>query len=291
MRIIQKLKNIINLMRIRQWYKNLVIFLPIFFSKNLFNFKSFSFSFIGFIALCFMSSTNYIINDLIDYEKDKKHPEKKHRVLASKKISKKFAKLLVIIFFSLSIYFSFFINNLFFVFPTLLFLSTLTYSLFAKNVPLIDLQFIALNFIIRTVSGMNAINVGSSPWLLVMVYLLALFLGLSKRLSDKKILGKNPEKHKKVYAFYTEDLLKNYITIITAMLLSTYSFYTFLASTSNNLMMLTIPIVVFILQRYLHLVLSNHKAGRNTELILFDKYIVCGVLFWLLICFISFYLA
>ncbi len=285
-----RLKDLLSLMRVKQWYKNLVIFLPLIFSKQLFNANSVVLSVLGFFSLCLISSMNYVLNDLLDYEKDKVHPEKKHRVLVSGRISLRAARILVILLFISSISFSFLINEVFFVWPLLLFFSTLLYSIKVKKVPFLDLQFISLNFIIRTISGMHAVSVGSSPWLLVMVYLLALLLGISKRLSDLRVLGENAIKHKSVYAVYSEELLKNLLVIVIAMILSTYCFYTFLAETTNNVMMLTIPVVVFILQRYLYLVLSNHKAGRNAELILFDAYIVISVILWLLISIISFYL-
>jgi 4-hydroxybenzoate polyprenyltransferase len=227
------------LLRMQQWYKNFVIFLPLIFSNNLFEPILFLEVFLGFIALCFISSTNYIINDIIDVEKDKLHPRKKKRPIASGAVGKGFAVFMAVLLFVSSMIISFFLEPLFIAWPLTLFISTQIYSKWLKNIPIVDIHMIALNFIIRTTAGSVAIGVLTSPWLFLLAFLLALYLALGKRTSELATLGKKAPKFKKVFNFYTKELLESLTLIVVAALISAYSFYTFLAR-PDGYMMVTI---------------------------------------------------
>jgi 4-hydroxybenzoate polyprenyltransferase len=270
----------LKLMRAHQWYKNLVIFIPLVFSKNLFNIGFIFIELLGFLALCLMSSCNYIINDIIDAEKDKLHPKKKNRPIASGAVSKRAAALVAVILFAGSITISYYISLLFILWPLMLFFSTQIYSFKLKNVAIVDIHMIAFNFMIRTTAGSVAINVQTSVWLFLLAFLLALFLALSKRSSELMKLGKKAAEHKPVFKFYTEGLLNSLTNIVMAMMLSSYAFYTFLANTTNDIMMFTIPIVTFILFRFLLLVKSGSDIGGSVDMIIYYKPILAGVIAW-----------
>lgn len=273
----------LKLMRAHQWYKNLVIFIPLIFSKNLFNTGFLSIEILGFIALCLMSSCNYIINDIVDADKDKLHPKKKKRPIASGEVGKSTAGVLAFLLFTCSIIISYSINLLFLLWPLMLFFSTQLYSFKLKDFVIIDIHMIAINFMIRTTAGSVAINVETSVWLFLLAFLLALFLALSKRSSELAKLGTQAAKHKRVFKFYTKELLDSFTNIVLAVLLSSYAFYTFLAGTTNDYMMFTLPVVTFILFRFLLLSKSGREVGGSVDLIIYDKPILGGILVWTLI--------
>lgn len=279
----------LRLLRVTQWYKNLVIFIPLVFAEKLFVPELFIMEIIGFLALCFVSSSNYIINDIMDAEKDKLHSYKKNRPIASGKISKGTAWVISITLFAASLIISFSINWLFLLWPIMLFISTQIYSWKLKNVPILDIHMIALNFLIRTTAGSVAIGVQTSVWLFLLAFLLAIFLALGKRRVELSNLGKKAEKHRPVFKFYTKDLLDSLINIVIAVLLASYAFYTFLANTANDMMMITIPIATFILFRYLFLIKSDSRIANRTELIIYDKQLTIGIIVWTLVSVYIFY--
>jgi len=161
MRLIQYLK----LARIPQWYKNLVIFLPIFFTGNMFNMAIIEMTLLGFLSLSFISSANYIINDIVDIKKDKVHPEKSKRPLAAGKVRIFEAIILALIFIAASVFIGISLGIYFLIFIIALFLLTFAYSLFLKNEPIIDILVISINFVLRAISGVFIIKVFISPWL------------------------------------------------------------------------------------------------------------------------------
>jgi len=280
----------LKLLRVQQWYKNLVIFIPLIFSRNLFNLNLFLIELLGFLALCLMSSCNYIINDVLDAEKDRLHPEKKNRPIASGAVKKDTAAIIATVLFVASLMVSYYINWLFILWPLALFVSTQLYSWKLKDIPIIDIHMIALNFIIRTTAGSIAISVETSTWLFLLAFLLAIFLALGKRWVELATLGKKAASHRHVFNFYNEELLNSFINIILAMLLASYAFYTFLANTPNDLMMLTIPIATFILFRYLFLIKSNHKIAERIELLVYDRQLLAGIIIWAFISILVFYI-
>ena len=288
------MKYIIKLMRIRQWYKNLVIFLPLIFAKQIFHMDSFLFTFIGFFALSLMTSTNYIINDIIDRKIDRQHPEKKDRPIASGKIKVWQGILIAILLFIASIGLSLVLSLPFLGFSLLLFLSTLFYSLFFKNEPFLDIIIIAINFVIRAVSGAFVISTGLkpyvtiSPWLILCPFFLSLFLSSAKREGDLMFLGKKAEMHRKVLNTYNKDLTRALMIISTTLLIITYSLYVFFSEFPG--LLISLPVALYIIFRYFYLVESGSVIARQTEKIYQDKKIVLAIILWIIVVFISIYL-
>ena len=147
------MSTIINILRIRQWYKNIVIFLPIIFAIQFTNTSLLVSTFIGFFALCFISSANYIINDIIDRNRDRIHPEKKNRPIASGRVSIANAIILCIIMLFFGFYLGSTLSLMFIVLEISLFILTTLYSLFLKNEPFVDVLIISINFTIRAIAG------------------------------------------------------------------------------------------------------------------------------------------
>ncbi len=287
------IKNLIDLIRVKQWYKNLIIFLPLVFAENLFNVRYFLLTVIGFISLCAVSSSYYIINDIIDREKDKKHPEKKLRPIASGKIKIWQAIILAIVSFvvaivlaiNLSFYFTYFVLGLF--------LLTMLYSFFLKNEPFLDILVIAINFVIRAVSGAFVFLIDKkpyvivSPWLILCPFFLSIFLSVGKRESDLKFLGEEAASHRKVLNIYNKDLTRALMLIATTLLIITYSLYVFFSE--FKLLLLTLPVALYIIFRYFYLIESGSKIARHTELIYKDKRIVIAILIMIVIIYFAIY--
>ena len=272
---------LIEILRPHQWYKNLLIFIPLIFSLNFKNVELYPIVLTGFVLLCCISGVNYIINDIKDIESDKKHPEKGNRPLPSDRISKRQAMTYAIFLFIISISVSFYLNTLFGVSVLALFLTVLTYTIYLKNIVFVDVITISTDFVIRAVAGCLIISEIISPWLILCAFLLALFLALCKRKGDLEQLGdENAAEHKEIFNYYTPELLTITITSMSSVLILSYAMYCFLASESN-LMMVTIPIAIFLIFRYLYLVYSHSSVARSPEKVFLDKQMIIGMIIWL----------
>lgn len=294
-----KLSGYIKLLRPQQYYKNLLVFLGIIFSGELFKLDLYIPLVLGFFVLSFISSINYIINDWRDIEADKMHPEKKFRPLASGDVSKGEAVALICLLIIVSFFLIIILptsSNFKFLFILILlaiFFTSQFYSLLFKNMAFYDVIFISLNYVWRALAGVVIIGVNLSPWLFVLGFLFAMFLALSKRKGDLFLLKENASKHKKVFEVYTNQILDYYILIVSGTFLVSYAIYvvdsvidfnrnSINASTFQNpykfqnpyVMLLTLPIVTIIVMRLLYLEISGSDKMRKAELLLFDKEIL-----------------
>ena len=253
------------MIRINQWYKNLVIFLAIFFSGNILNINMLLTTFKGFLALSLISSSNYIINDIFDKNTDKIHPEKKFRYIASGKISISKAILISLTLFALSIIIS---PNTNFTYAILiLFCSTFIYTLFLKHLLFFDIFTIAFNFVIRAISGALIIQVWISPFLILCPLFLSIFLSAGKRYSDLLLTKKSK---------YKKTVLKNIVILSFFSLLITFLIYCVLV---NPLLLLTLPIASYSLFYYLKLILQGSIIARHPEKLFNTKFILYILLF------------
>ncbi|MEE9377626.1 MAG: UbiA prenyltransferase family protein [Candidatus Lokiarchaeia archaeon] len=305
-----KIKNIFHLLRVRQYYKNTLIFVGIFFSQRLFDISLYFHIFIGFILLCCASSFNYIINDIRDIESDKLHPEKlKKKPLASGALSLHFAIFLLIILAGLMILFPIFIMILFpiFIIPNIAFsfmilliiVTGQLYNYIFKNYVFIDILILSTGYLWRALAGCMIIEEYVSPWLLLAIFEIAIFLSIAKRKGDLIILGKDTAiEHKKVYDQYSQKLLDQFYVIVAGSLFLTYSLYLInrfkldepgFPSIFEYLSILTIPIALYILMRYMYLTSAKPEIARNTEKAFLDKGIIIAALILMIILFFSFY--
>lgn len=283
------LKQLMALIRVKQWYKNLIVFFPLFFSANLLNFRSLSLTLIGFFCLSLISSSAYVINDITDIHKDRHHPKKKSRLIASGKVKVFPALFISIALFVIAIFIGSLLEGAFFWFLVALFLNINLYTFIFKSIAIWDVIVLGFDFVIRALAGIFLINAPMSAWLILFVFLLAIFLAISKRLYDLKIIGDKATKHKEVYKVYNEKFLEQLSASILILLLFSYILYTFLAYETYH-MMITIPFVVYLIFRYLYFVSINHPAVGKTEKIFRDKGMVSGIALWALSCFIVLYL-
>ncbi len=271
----------LQLLRIRQWYKNLVVFLPLLFVGMLFESNALRDTLIGFLILSFVSSANYILNDIIDLQADKKHPEKRLRPLASGTIGIGSAIGVFILLLAVAItsaqlfsaYFSYAIAGLF--------ISTLLYSLFLKNEPFVDILLISINFVLRAVSGTFIINVAVSPWLILCPFFLALFLATGKRIADNQFLGKKAALHKPVLQYYSKEISSVLLTITATCTILCYSLYAFL--NNKGKLIFTLPFAVYVILRYTYLINSGSEISRHPEKAYKDIRLVASILAWIVL--------
>jgi 4-hydroxybenzoate polyprenyltransferase len=298
-----KIISILHLLRIRQYYKNVLVFVGIFFSQGIFESSLFEYVnlLIGFIILCCTSSINYIINDIMDIKKDRKHPEKlQKKPIASGEVSVASAFLFLIILVGLIILFIvFFIPNIAFISMVIMIIVTgQLYNYLLKNIAFIDIIILSTGYLWRALAGCAIIEVYISAWLFLAIFEVALFLSIAKRKGDLMLLGKEKAlEHKKVYDQYSIDLLDRFHLMVASTLFMTYSLYLILTfnltepgtATYEYLVILTIPISLYIIMRYMYLTSSKPEIARSTEKAFLDKGILIAGLILLIILISAFY--
>ena len=271
------LKELLITMRPHQWYKNLVLFVSIIFSLNIQNLQMWSIATSAFFIFCLISGGEYIINDIIDREKDRNHPKKQKRPIASGMLKLNHALLFAIILIITGLIASYFINIQFMILSISYILLILLYSLILKHIIIVDMLVISIGFVIRAIAGGVAINVFISPWLIVCTFLVALFLAIAKRRHEVVLLGDEGKNHRKILSDYSTMVLDQMMSIATAALIISYSMYTFLSN--NYYMMLTIPFAIYGIFRYLLLVhLSNF--GGEAEMLFKDRGMQICIALW-----------
>ena len=267
----------LELLRVKQYYKNLIIFLALIFLGKEITLETIILTFIGFITLCLISSSNYIINDILDKEKDKLHPKKCNRPIASNYYSTTYAGIIAIITAIASLSISFFISEKFFLLILAIFFLTLFYSLKLKEEIFLDITLISTNFVIRAISGIIIINARLSPWLILCTFFLSFLLATGKRINEFNY----SKDHKVVLKSYTKNLLDKLLIIATTILILSYSLYSFLSI--YPLLIYTIPIPTYIILRYLYLIESNSNIPGELENFYKDKQLVISLIIWLII--------
>jgi len=270
------LRVITELLRIKQWYKNIIIFLPVVFSLNLLSVENFSLSIVGFFALSLVSSASYIRNDVKDIEIDKLDPHKSKRPLASGKISLKIAYRVFAVCIIVGFLISFLLDWKFGVMTVLLFVSIEVYSKWLKNIIFLDVLSISGNYIIRALSGVILIQSKISPWLVLGVFFVALFLAFLKRKHELNTLKELADKHRSSLKNYDVSILDAGLTTSTSMIIITYSLYAMNSVTNDWRLIITVPIIVYILFRQIYLV-KNGKIKSVSESVIEDKSILVAL--------------
>lgn len=263
-------------MRPRQYAKNLFIFAPLIFDRQLFNGRALLQTLLGFLTLCILSSGIYVLNDIVDVNADRNHPQKKYRPIASGKISLRNAKIFCGVLFIIAFTAAFLISRKFFCLCLLMLAINLAYSFRLKHLPLIDVITIGILFLIRVYSGSVLISVQLfSPWLYIVTFMLALYLGFGKRRAELASLQGAQNTTRPVLDGYTVPFLDQLITIISAVIIISYALYTFSgpAVPDNNRLLLSIPFVVYGIFRYLYLIQVKHQGGAPEEVLFSDRWL------------------
>jgi 4-hydroxybenzoate polyprenyltransferase len=273
-------------LRPQQWVKNLVVFAGLIFSQNLGHADLILKTLAGFALFCLLSSSVYIFNDIMDVESDRKHPTKSNRPIASGRIKISTAVIMFVVFAAAALALSVWLSPIFALTALAYFVLNLLYSVYLKNVVIIDVMCIAAGFVIRAVAGAVLIDVAISAWLIVCTTLLALFLGFGKRRHELQLLEGQAVDHRKILSEYSSYFLDQMISVVTASTVVAYAFYTLSPDVETKLgtkhMDLTIPFVLYGVFRYLYLIHQKEGGGSPTRMLLTDKPILGDIILWLL---------
>jgi len=260
-------------MRPRQWTKNVFVFAALVFDHKLFVPDYVVVTLAGFGLLCLLSSAVYILNDLVDIEKDRRHPKKRHRPLPAGRLRPGVAVAAVLFLLAFSLPAALWLNAWFGVVAVAYLATNLLYSFWLKNIVLVDVLILASGFLLRAVGGAALVDSAISPWLYICLSLLALFLGFGKRRGEILLMSGNDGDTREVLREYSLPFIDELINLVATATLVAYSFYTFSAENlpSNHAMMLTIPFVLYGVLRYLYLIHIKGEGGAPDELVLTDR--------------------
>lgn len=273
--------NLLKLMRPKQWIKNFFVFGALIFSYSFLNLNKTIYALISFLLFCLISSTVYIMNDILDVEKDRVHPKKRFRPIASGAISIKQATIALVVLLAISMLSSFMINKSLFFILVLYFINNIFYSFKIKNIVILDVISIAVGFILRVIAGGVAIDVSLSGWILLCTFFISLFLGFEKRRNEIIKLEGKANEHRKILDDYSDELLKQFSDITLTCTVISYAMYTFVAY-ENAYMMITNIFVVYGLFRYKYLSMKKGQGGSPTETVMTDKSIIIDVILWVI---------
>ena len=247
----------------------------------------------GFFLFCLISSSVYIFNDLADIEADRQHPEKKYRPIPSGQLPLSMAWIAGILCLIIALGLGYWLSPDFALVIAAYFVLNLAYSKWLKHIPIVDVLVLAAGFVLRVAAGVSLIHVERfSPWIYIVMTLLALYLGFGKRRAELALLAQGAGSHRKVFEGYTIPLLDQYILIVSGTTIVAYSLYTFTAVNvpANHSMMLTIPFVLYAIFRYLYLVQIKHSGGAPEEILLSDRPLQIAMILWALAVLAVFYL-
>ncbi|MBS1253888.1 MAG: Decaprenyl-phosphate phosphoribosyltransferase [Anaerolineales bacterium] len=269
-------------MRPKQWPKNAFVFAAIVFDGQLFEVALISRVVLAAIIFCLVSGVVYLINDLVDIEKDRQHPKKRHRPLAAGALSPTTATVAAIAIISGSLPLSFLLSTAFGAVVTGYFVLQVAYSFILKNRVIIDVLSVAAGFVLRAVAGAVVIRVTISPWLYVCTTLLALLISFSRRRHELALLASEASNHRASLDDYSIQLLDHMTSIVASTTIIAYSLYTFLAPNvpANHAMMLTIPFVLYGIFRFLYLIHIQNQGGSPEDMLLKDKPLLINFTLW-----------
>lgn len=295
--------NILRLLRPRQWLKNLAIFAAATFTGQLFEIQIFEKIVLGFIVFCGLSSSVYIINDVFDLEKDRLHPFKKDRPLASGNISILAATILAFFLTFFSLWLSLFVTPAFFMLSIVYLLLQLSYSISLKNIAVLDIIALATGYILRVYGGEAASGFHISVWLFLTTISLSLFLAVGKRRSELTLISHYSDSQikqiRKSLSHYSEKILDVYASIFATSTFISYSLFTFLENPigfrlslgilmpdffptffQRKWLMITIIPVVYGLMRYIQDIYEKREGESPERVLLSDKPLLITVVIW-----------
>lgn len=278
------MQHILIALRPRQWIKNLFVLAALFFVKAFSIPDQVERALIAVGLFCLASSAGYIINDIIDLPADRLHPTKRFRPLAAGLVSIPLMAGISVCLVTAALLGGFWLNTFFGWSVASYLLLQLLYSCMLKHMVIIDVIAIAAGFVIRVVAGAFAILVSVSPWLIFCTFFLTLFMAICKRRSERALQG--DMQARVVFGAYSVAFLDQMNTMVLPLTVVTYTFYTF-SSEHSRLLMLTVPIVLYGLFRYLLVVLKETEQNDGpTDILFSDRGLQYTVGVWVLAVFL-----
>jgi 4-hydroxybenzoate polyprenyltransferase len=277
-------------MRPKQWIKNLLLFAGFVFTLNErwhpFSPEMWDYlwrSAAAFLLFSLLSSSIYLINDVIDVEKDRLHPTKRNRPIASGALAPRTAIVFAVFLMIVALGGGAWLSLPFAGVAAGYLVMQFGYVFGLKQVALLEVFVLAIGFVLRAIAGALVIHAEISPWLYIVTLLGSLFLALSKRRNELMLLDSGAGHHRKILESYTPALLDSLTSVVASSTIMAYSLYTFTSPKlpRNNLMMLTIPLVIFGLFRYLYLAHSHNEGGSPEDVFLKDKPLIITIVLWI----------
>jgi 4-hydroxybenzoate polyprenyltransferase len=271
-------------LRPRQWVKNVFVLAPLVFAQELSNPTAVGSAFLGFALFCLLSSSVYVLNDLVDAESDRQHPDKRHRPIASGELARGPAAVLAVALALAGLAGARFLGPGFAAVATGYLLLNLAYSFFLKRVVIVDVMSVAAGFILRAWAGALVLDVALSRWLVLCTGLLALFLGFVKRRQELVARDLDGGQGREILREYSADFLDQMISVVTASTVVAYCLYAFDPDVARKLgtehLGLTVPFVLFGIFRYLYLVHRRGQGENPTMLLLGDRPLLINLGLW-----------
>lgn len=281
---------LVRAMRPKQWIKNLLVFAGFVFTFNdkwhLWTpemWTSLERSGLAFVLFSLLASSVYLLNDVRDLPKDRLHPTKRNRPIAAGLLPPGVAIAAALILIPVCLTAGYLLSPPFAAVASGYLGMQIAYILVLKEVVLLDVFVLAIGFVMRAITGAVVIGAEISPWLYIVTLLGSLFLGLCKRRNELVVLEAEAQQHRKILRFYTPALLDGLISIVASSTIMAYSLYTFTSPKlpRNNLMMLTIPFVIFGLFRYLFIAHAQNGGGSPEEVFLRDRPLIATIFLWI----------
>lgn len=287
-----QLRLLLKTMRPKQWTKNVFVWAAIVFDVKLFQREPFLRTLGTFALFCLISGAVYIINDLVDMEKDRLHPEKRGRPLASGALNPALARLAAVIIVVVCLPISLWIEPMLALVLYGYLGLMIAYSFVLKNIVIVDVLTIALGFVLRVAAGVVVVSAERfSPWMYVCMVLLALFLGLGKRRQEIVLMQDNASNTRRILTEYNLRFVDEMLSLVSASMVMAYALYTFSAPNlpPNHAMMLTIPFVLYGLFRYLYLIHVKGETDPPDVVLLKDRPLQIDVVLFGLMIVLVFY--
>ena len=263
----------LRLLRPRQWTKNLLLFAALVFARRLFDPEALELAVMGFAIFCAASSAVYVLNDLLDADRDRQHPEKRNRPIASGSVGRGAAAALALLLSVGALAFAFSLDRGFGLWTLAYLALNAVYSSVGKNVAVLDVLLIAGGFVIRAIAGAVVIDVPYSEWFILCTLFLAVFLASSKRKAELLALDAGAAAHRPVLGIYTRSSLDAFTATAMAATVLSYALYVVAEHPGEDLHALafTVPFVIFGVFRYYLLVETGDLADRPEEVLLQDR--------------------
>jgi 4-hydroxybenzoate polyprenyltransferase len=279
-------------LRPRQWVKNLFVFAGVIFSQQMLT--PLAWTALGAFAIfCGLSGAIYLFNDVADAERDRLHPTKRLRPIASGELSRATAAICGALLLAGCLAAAFRIGVAFGLVAVGYGALLTAYSVWLKHIVILDVLTVAAGFVLRAVAGAVAVDAEISGWLLICTILIALFLALGKRRHEYRSLARDAAAHRPILAEYSESFLDQMISVVTASTVTAYALYTMspetVAKFHTRLLPLTLPFVLYGIFRYLYLLYRRNLGGNPSDLLVTDKALLFDGILWMVATFAIIY--
>jgi 4-hydroxybenzoate polyprenyltransferase len=282
-------------LRPKQWTKNLLAFAAVLFARRMGDPHALANAFVAFACFCLAAGACYLVNDVMDAERDRRHPEKSRRPVASGRLSPAAAAVGAVVLMVVAVGACVAVNVDLALCVAVYIVLQLAYSFWLKHVVILDVLAIAFGFVLRAIAGALAIQVEISPWLLVCTLLLSLLLAIGKRRGELQMLDEEAANHREALGDYNPYLLDQMTAVVTSATVMAYCLYTFSERTIQDLgttdLKYTIPFVIYGIFRYLYLVHKRGLGADPSHLLLTDRPLLATVILWVVVAGVVVYLA